>query len=147
MTKALTHHFVCHLLAQHEVEVWRFSTLVLVSGLELNKDPVLQEVVELRNARIQVLRLEVIHPVNDQQAGRRTRLGSSLFLGHLYLIADDVSILDLVLLEGLLHLHTFDHAGFDFLYQVSRVQPKTQALLTSYSLMGVELGQPIFSWM
>jgi hypothetical protein len=68
-------------------------------------------------------------------------------LGHLYLIADDVSVLDLVLLEGLLHLHTFDHAGFDFLYQVSRVQPQTQALLTSYSLMGVELGQPIFSWM
>jgi hypothetical protein len=57
---ASTYHVVGHLLAQHEVKVGRSARRVLKSRLELDEHAVLQEVVELGNTRVEVLRLEVL---------------------------------------------------------------------------------------
>lgn len=38
-----------------------------------------------------------------------------LFLGKFYLVADDISVLDFILNEGLLQLHSLDHTRLDFL--------------------------------
>lgn len=39
----------------------------------------------------------------------------ALFLGHLDLVCEDITILQLVLEECLLDLQAFNHASFDFL--------------------------------
>lgn len=51
-----------------------------------------------------------------------------LFLGKFYLVADDISVLDFILNEGLLQLHSLDHTRLDFLlrhYVLVLSNPKT----------------------
>lgn len=48
-----TYNIICHLLTQHEIEFGHAGGPVFITRLEVNKDSVLEEVVELWNARVQ----------------------------------------------------------------------------------------------
>ena len=63
------------------------------------RQPILQEVVELLWVRVQSLGLEIVN----------------FFIGDVNLEADDISVLNFALGEGVLRLHKLNHPRFDFL--------------------------------
>ena len=96
--------------------------MVMVRFLEFRSendhDSILQEIVELLWVRVKSLGLEVVN----------------FLIGNINLEADDVSVLDFTLGEGVLRLHELDHTRFDFLgkgYQLARHIDENAQFLTS----------------
>jgi hypothetical protein len=73
--------------------------LVVISWLENDHHPILQEVVKLDRIRIQSLALKVTDPSGISEILCQG-MQNSLFFRHVYLKADDVAILDFTLAES-----------------------------------------------
>ena len=95
----MTHSVVVLFLTKHQTEFRLIVIWLIEFGSEQYHHTVLQEVIELLWVRVQSLRFEIM----------------DLLIRDINLEADDVSILDFTLGEGVLWLHEFDHARFDFL--------------------------------
>lgn len=94
-----------------------FCVRLVKLRLEENHHPVLEEVVVLYRVGVETLRLEVVKPTLEASTHLRVRKCwyYLLFLVHVDLEADNITVLDLALRECQFGLHELDHARFDFL--------------------------------
>jgi hypothetical protein len=116
-----TYNIIHHLLTQHQVKVLYASWVVLESRFELDQNAVLQEVVVLRDGRVEILRFEIGHSAVSFRP-RYYRMANSLLLRLLNLESNHISILNFILQERRLGSHCFDHTRLDLLQRISSAQ-------------------------
>jgi hypothetical protein len=87
------------LLTKDQTKFRLLGVWLVELGPEQHHHPVLQEVIELLRVRVQSLGFKVV----------------DLLIGDINLEADDISVLDFTLGEGVLRFHKLNHARFDFL--------------------------------